>query len=107
VAHKPESLDSLIVDGQEYWPLPSVIEFSGLSRHTFATYVSRGQAPAPAFLVGSASIWRADEIRNWVRTRPGKPGRPRKSRPPFEQTPGNAPDSPPNSPPSFPVGPQG
>lgn len=78
MTNKPEPLDAVTVNNREYWPLPRVLEYVALGRHTFATYVTKGQAPAPAYKVGSASIWDAETITEWVRTRPGKPGRPRK-----------------------------
>lgn len=49
---------------------------ANITPDTFSAYVTRGQAPAPVERVGSTPLWDEDEVDQWIKTRPGRRGRP-------------------------------
>lgn len=49
-----------------------------LSPHTWRSYGYRGHAPKPARYVGATPVWRRGDVEEWMRTRPGRPGQPRR-----------------------------
>ncbi len=50
--------------------LPQVIELTGLGRDTIYRYIREGRFPAQRRISDRASAWRADEITNWIESRP-------------------------------------
>lgn len=47
-------------------------ELAGVNRKTFAGYVAREQAPQAVRRVGRTPLWDEDEIKEWMRNRPGR-----------------------------------
>ena len=59
----------------DWWTTEDVLEFlrsagAPVSRPTWASYVSRGQAPAPDRMFGRSPAWRPSAIRDWQASRP-------------------------------------
>ena len=52
------------------WTIDDVADFCGISTHTWRSYVSRGQAPAPDQVYGRTPVWRPQTIRDWHSQRP-------------------------------------
>lgn len=63
-------------DGRTYWPMSHILGLAGISRSTWTAYVARGQAPQARYRVDSVRLWSADEVHEWMKNRPGSPGRP-------------------------------
>lgn len=62
---------------KDWWATADVLAYlesvgSPVARATWATYVSRGQAPAPERKVGRTPVWRPDVIRSWHESRRGQ-----------------------------------
>jgi predicted DNA-binding transcriptional regulator AlpA len=61
----------------DWWTTEDVLSFlrsagAPISRATWASYVSRGQAPAPDRMFGRSPAWKPDAVRQWQATRPRK-----------------------------------
>ena len=64
----------------DWWTTADVLDYlrsvgAPISRSTWSTYVSRGQAPVAEGRVGAYPVWRPDTIRKWQAGRPGHGGR--------------------------------
>lgn len=62
---------------EDWWATADVLAYlasagSPIARATWATYVRRGQAPAPARKIGHSPVWRPDVIRAWQESRRGQ-----------------------------------
>jgi predicted DNA-binding transcriptional regulator AlpA len=64
--------------GREVWTTNQCCEHAGVSRPTWSSYVSRGQAPSPVGHLDRMSLWDADAVRAWDANRPGRRGHPRR-----------------------------
>jgi len=54
-----------------FWRLPTVLEFTSVSRSTWLDLVREGQAPSPRKFPGRrAVVWVADEVRQYMATLP-------------------------------------
>lgn len=62
-------------DTSEELLLAEAAVLAGVKPKTWSGYVTRGQAPAPVRRVGRTPLWDADEVRAWVRSRPGQGSR--------------------------------
>ena len=59
----------------DWWTTADVLAFlkdvgAPISRATWAAYVSRGQAPAPARMFGRSPAWLPQDVRDWQAARP-------------------------------------
>lgn len=63
------------VKGDVYVSAKEAASIAGVERDTFTSYVSRGQAPAPSFRIGTIKFWRLKTLREWMRKRPGEGAR--------------------------------
>lgn len=59
----------------DWWTTTDVLAFlkqagTPVSRATWAAYVSREQAPAPARHFGRSPVWKPADVREWQATRP-------------------------------------
>lgn len=62
-----------LADGTELWTITAVASFLNIGKATFTSYVSKQQAPAPAYTVERTRLWDAEEIKTWHAARPGSP----------------------------------
>jgi len=64
----------------DWWSTDDVLAFlksvgAPISRATWGSYVSRGQAPSPDRTFGRSPVWRPDVVREWHAARPRKGSR--------------------------------
>lgn len=62
-------------DGTELWTISSVVDYLGISKSAFTSYVSKQIAPAPMYTVERTRLWDAEEVKTWHSNRPGSPVR--------------------------------
>ncbi|WKD60319.1 hypothetical protein CCICO_01325 [Corynebacterium ciconiae DSM 44920] len=60
--------------GRELWPAEQCAAHCGISRSTWTTYASRGQAsaPKPVAHLGRYTLWDAAEVQAWHAARPSQ-----------------------------------
>lgn len=63
------------VKGDTYVATKEAATIAGIAVDTFTSYVSRGQAPAPDFKIGTIKFYKLATLRKWMRTRPGEGAR--------------------------------
>lgn len=69
----------MLPGGGVLWSVTKISEYTGIPPHSFTSYVSRGQAPAPTHHVERTRLWDAEAVKTWWANRPGRTGRPRKA----------------------------
>lgn len=54
----------------DWWTADDCATYLGIGRSTWASYVSRGQAPEPGRMFGRSPAWRPSVVKAWAKTRP-------------------------------------
>jgi predicted DNA-binding transcriptional regulator AlpA len=57
----------------DWWMASDCAAFLGISRSTWTSYVSRGQAPGPDRMFGRSPAWRPATVQAWAASRPRTP----------------------------------
>ena len=60
--------------------LAEVAALLGVSKRTATRYTGRSDFPAPVARLAAGPVWLEDDVREWKRTTPITPGRPRTPR---------------------------
>jgi predicted DNA-binding transcriptional regulator AlpA len=59
----------------DWWTASDCAAFLGITRSTWAAYVSRGQAPESERMFGRSPVWRPETVKEWASKRPRTPSR--------------------------------
>lgn len=64
----------------EQWSTAEVADYLGVKPRTVTQYRSRELLPEPDGYLGRTPWWQPDTIKQWHQTRPGRTGRPPKTK---------------------------
>ena len=60
-------MDDTRKDSADWWRLPSVLDYTEVSRSTWLNLVKKGVAPKPRALPGTrAVVWKAEEVKAFM-----------------------------------------
>ena len=51
-------------EGITYWTISKIVEYIGVSKSSFTSYVAKGFAPTPVAAVERTRLWDAQEIKD-------------------------------------------